>query len=197
MTEAPQFRVFLKQFQETPRLNQLFKEGVPCESFYALDADQLIPKTFVFVIDHPLCSLEQYDQLDKFCKINTKHTYLTEDDHPLLILADDVIKVIDPTGNEGYLELIKQAWIVSNHVSKLDDLEIKLNGEVSHIVLMGLQQALFIDAEPRKSLNPLFFDLAIHLIKDLSQENETLKEYLITPFSCEYINQAKALLFPE
>ena len=197
MTEVPHFLVSVDYSKVNSIEPSDFPFGIPCCDFFALDKDNEIPKNFFFEVNLDSLTKEQRT-LAVNAFLNKLICNENQEMFPALLIPVDVAeKVIHPNGNEAPLEVMRQAWIVSNHVSKLGDLEIKLNGEVGHIVLMGLQQALFIDVEPRKSLNPLFFDLAIHLIKQLSLGNEPLKEYFMTPFPCEYMNSARASLFPE
>ncbi|MGK7956043.1 MAG: hypothetical protein AB4063_12460 [Crocosphaera sp.] len=197
MTEALQFRVFLDEDKVKDIDLSLFPDGVPCSDFLALDYLETVPNKFVFFVDKDKLDLTQNYQLyQEYGEVEIT-TFEKGEVKSLFIPVEAVKELIDSYENTPSLKLMKQAWILSNHVSRLDDLEIKLNGEVSHVVLMGLQQALFIDPSSGPSLNPMLFELSIHLIKQLSQGNEILEEYFITGFPCEYINQAKALLFPE
>ncbi len=197
MTEASLFRVFLDEKKAKGVKISLFPDGIPCSDFLALDYDEIIAKNFVFLVDKDRLSPTENSQI--YNKYGERQILTMEKGEikSLHIPIDAVKRVIDVHENEPPLEIIKQAWIVSNHVRKLSNTGITLNGETAHIVLTGLQQALFVNIEPKKTMNPLFFELAITLIEDLSLGNETIKKYFITTFSCEYMETVKKLLFPE
>ncbi len=197
MTEAPQFRVFLND-EYLPLSKQLrLPNGILCKDFFSLNPDDDCTENFVFLCEFNSLTTEQKLLIYRVFGLKNSPQEKDESLWVPLIPWHAVKTVTDCYGNTPSLKLMRQAWILSNHVSRLDDLEIKLNGEVGHVVLMGLQQALFIDSSSGPSLNPMLFELSIHLIKQLSQGNEILKEYFTTGFPCEYMNQAKAALFPK
>ena len=197
MTEASLFRVFLDEEKVKDIDLSMFPDGVPCSDFIALDYEKLIPQNFVFLVDKDNLDLTQnYQFYQKYGEARIV-TIKKGEIKVLFIPINAVKRVIDSHGNEAFLEMVKQAWIISNHVRKLSNTVVTLDGETAHTVLMGLQQALFVDIESKKSINPLFLELSIKLIEDLSLGNQTLKEYFIAAFSCEYMEIAKKLLFPE
>ncbi len=197
MTEASLFRVFLDEEKVKDIDLSMFPDGVPCSDFIALDYDEIIPQNFVFLVDKDNLDLTQnYQFYQKYGEARIV-TIKKGEIKVLFIPINAVKRVIDSHENEAFLEMVKQAWIISNHVRKLSNTAFTLDGETAHTVLMGLQQALFVDIESRKAMNPLFLELAIKLIEDLSLGNKTLKKYFITTFSCEYMETAKKRLFPE
>lgn len=197
MTEAPQFRVFLKEGCYPEKLVKLFPDGIPCDDFYPLDIGKAIPKKFVFRVDHPLCSVEQYQVLFECCDIDEKSDFLTDDDHPFIIPWDAVKTVTDCYGNTPSLKLLKQSWQLIDNAKKHTLTMNRIEGSLAHLIIMGLQQALFISPQQETDLNPKYVMLAVELIEVMSKGNQDIKEAYLIGFPCEYIDQAKALLFPE
>ncbi len=194
MTEVPQFRVFLKESQDDIGLNSLFPDGIPCNNFFSQDYNNMVPKDLCFEIYYNFCSEFQIKKIFRSLGEEHEDKQLDLEHHPFLIDFDEIKKVIDINDSEISLDVLKKSWIISNHVKKIPEIITTISGETTHAILLGLQQALFVDTPFRSGLNKLFFGITIGMIEQLSLNNPTLKEYFISSFPDDYVEEARKRL---
>ncbi|MDJ0843045.1 hypothetical protein [Crocosphaera sp.] len=109
MTEAPQFRVFLKDSSENSDLTHLFSNGIPCRNYLATDYNKLVPQDFVFVLDYTCCNEFQIKALFKALGEEHEYKQLDLDHHPYYIEFEGEMTVIDRDGKEWDLDILKQS----------------------------------------------------------------------------------------
>ncbi|MDJ0843044.1 hypothetical protein [Crocosphaera sp.] len=86
---------------------------------------------------------------------------------------------------------------MTNHAKKVVDINTFIDGQLAHILIMGLQQALFIENESEPKLNDYILKLAVKFIDALAMGNSTLKECYLTGFPCKYLKTARDQLHLE
>ncbi len=194
MTEAPQYRIFLDKEKAGDIDLSRFSNGIPCSDFLALDYNNMLPKNFVFLVDKEKLHLTDnyclYNEYGNSCIVTMEQGEMQVCPIPI----EAVESVIDFNGIKLPLDLMKQSWIISNHVRKLPEIITPINGETAQTILLGLQQALLVNTPSRSDLNKLFFNMAIEMIKQLSLENPTLKEYFLMSFPDDYMEEARERL---
>ncbi len=194
MTEAPIFRVSLPDSPTNAVFNKIFPDGVPCKDYHADDYNESIPKNFVFEIDYAFCNEFQIKKI--FAELGEDQEYgqLDLEHHPYYIGFEEGMKVTTDSGKEWSLEILKQSWIMTNHAKKHNLTFPNLNGEVVHLLIMGLQQALFVEPTEEPLMNQNILMLAVRFIESISMGNRYLKEVYLTGFPCEYMAVAKEQL---
>ena len=153
-------------------------------------------ETTVFVVDESQLESTELNELSKVL-CDSRSVYLTNGKRVnYWIPKDKVIKVIDSEDFGGNTRFLEQAWLLTENASKIKEIRAEFDGNAIHLLIMGLQQALFIEPTGETSINDLIFPVAIDFIEKISNEDKNLKEAYIVGFSCEYISQARKLLFP-
>ena len=185
MTETPNFRAFLDSTKDTIGLRTLFPEGLPCKAYYATDGNNLIPKNFVFEVDYNFCSDFQIKKIFRELGTEHEHQQLDLEHHPFCITFDEVSAVEDKQNSILDLFILQKTWILCNHANKVDAIQVDLDGKTTHLIILGLQQALFINSEFDEQTNIRFLGIAIQLINCMSMGDSNLKEAYLTGFPCE------------
>ena len=112
------------------------------------------------------------------------------------IPQEKVLKVTDinqPCLTDNVLD---ECFLMVENASKLKNLTLQVDGNAIHLLIIGIQQALFIEPQKDLSINDLILPMAVDLIKRLTKDDEALKKAYLTGFPCEYIVKARELLFP-
>ncbi|MGK7886423.1 MAG: hypothetical protein AB4057_17590, partial [Crocosphaera sp.] len=122
-------------------------------------------------------------------------TELSNDKSFYHISSKEVIKVVDEYDMTFPPNVLEGAWLIKDNLSRFPTIGMQIDGHTIHLLISGLQQALFIEPDKESSMNDLFLSITIWLIKKLSNDDSKLKEAYVTGFPCEYITQARELLF--
>ncbi|CCQ69520.1 hypothetical protein CWATWH0402_5688 [Crocosphaera watsonii WH 0402] len=69
------------------------------------------------------------------------------------------------------------------NASKLKNLTLQVDGNAIHLLIIGIQQALFIEPQKDLSINDLILPMAVDLIKRLTKDDEALKKGIFNWFS--------------
>ncbi len=195
MTETPIFSVFLDQEKVKDIDVSLYPDGIPCIAYLALDSAELFPKKWVFLVDKDrLKFIQNYWLYKKYGESEFFDTQKGEM-QTFSIPFEVINSVLDKDGDIQDLSLLQTSWILCNHAHKIDKVQADLDGETTHLIILGLQQALFIGASVDPQTNSRLFEIAINFIDSMSMGNNDLKEAYLTGFPYEYMSKARKLLF--
>lgn len=174
----------------------LYPGGIPCQTYLALGDAESPPANWIFLVDEDELDVTQNYQLyNKYGESRLLNTDKKEFED-LFIPFDDVAKVIDWEGIERDLDYIKECWLMSRNAKNIKSIHFTFNGETLHILIMCLQQSLFLSPAEEINLNQFLLPMAVDLIDEITADDRTLKEAYLKGFPCEYITQARELLFP-
>ncbi len=197
MTEALQFRVFLDEDKVDNYIFSMFRKGIPCCDFFALDGDQIVPKNFVFLVDQDKLIGSKIVLLeDAFKSIHTG-TWDTEGTSIPYIPLNVVRRVMLPKGETPTLWKLTTEWILGNNASKIEEINWKTSGIQVHILILSLQQALAYKINENLPFNHLFLAQALLLIKAITDNDSDLKKMYLYQFPHKYHNAARKGLFSE
>ncbi|MDJ0582966.1 hypothetical protein [Crocosphaera sp.] len=194
MTEAPLYTVFLDKEKVKDIDLSFCPDGIPCEAYSALDREYLIPKEMVFLVAlDKLNAMEKHILLDKYGESDIFDP-IKGDIRSILIPFEDVLTAVDSYGNSNDLTIIKQSWMIENNAQKIPLMNLQVDGTAIHLLVVGLQQGLFLDSDNEDSINKLILPIIITFIRKLSKRNSTIEEAYLIGFPDEYVNQARHLL---
>ena len=194
MTEVPQFRVFLKDYERFQSLKDKLPEGIICCDFMDLNEGTDDPINLVFLVDiNRLLGIEHVLIDDVFKCIYTG-TIDTECTSIPYIPLSMVKTVKDSQGEEISTSSFISSKLLVENARKFKEINFSLNGDSLHVLIMGLQQALFIEPNSTPSLNDCFLTVACELIEKITEGNIALNELYYYGFPCEYMAVAKEQL---
>ncbi len=194
MTETPIFSVFLDEEKVKDIDVSLYPDGIPCMAYLALDSAELFPKEWIFLVDKDRLDLTQnywlYNKYGETSFFDPQKGEMQTFSIPFEVINS----VLDKDGDIQDLSLLQTSWTLCNHAYKIDKVQADLDGKTTHLIILGLQQALFIGEDVDPQTNNRLFEIAINFIDSMSMGNDGLKEAYLTGFSCEYITKARELL---
>ena len=196
MQTAPNYRVLLTEHKRLKSLEKNHPSGLPCTDFRKVFAFADVKYTLAYIVDKS--QFEQWElTLLSECLCNSKPVYLEDGKRvDYWIPQEKVLKVTDinqPCLTDNVLD---ECFLMVENASKLKNLTLQVDGNAIHLLIIGIQQALFIEPQKDLSINDLILPMAVDLIKRLTKDDEALKKAYLTGFPCEYIVKARELLFP-
>ncbi len=196
MIEKLNLTVFLDSEKVKDIDLSLYPEGIPCQTYLPLNDNDSSLSSWVFLVDKEQLNLTQNYQLYNKYKESTLLNTDKGEIKTFLIPFDHVSLLIDWQGTERDLEYIVECQLLTNNAKKVKSADLTVNGETLHILIMGLQQALFLSPADEVNLNQVLLPMAIDMINKITSGNPILKQAYLKGFPCEYIAYARELLFP-
>ncbi len=194
MTEVPQFRVFLKDNERFKSLNDKFPQGIICCDFIDLNEGTNDPINMVLLVDINRLVGSDHVLLDDVFKSIYTGTIDTEGTAIPYIPLSMIKTVTDLEGAEiSTTSFISSKFLVEN-ARKFEEINFSLNGGSLHLLIMGLQQALFVSPNSEPSLNDCFLTIVCELINKITKGDVALNELYYYGFPCEYMEAAKEKL---
>ncbi len=194
MTETPLYTVFLDKEKVKDIDLAFLSDGIPCEAYSTFDREALMPKEMFFIVDKDkLDTIQEHLLNGKYRTSNIFHP-IKGDSMSMLIPFDDVSEVVDCYGNVNKLELIKQSWMIENNARNVPLMNLQVDGTALHLLVIGLQQGLFLDPDKDDHISKLVLALTIKFIRKLSNRNSSIEEAYLFGFPDEYVTEARNLL---
>ena len=196
MLTVPNYRVFFKEDSSLNKFRSKYPNGVPCK--YCNKGFHEISKQpeFWFYLDENFADCQEFIELAKGAVGYYANVKSGKKDVRFFVSADKVELIVDY--NEPCLtdDVLDECFLMVENASKLKNLTLQVDGNAIHLLILGIQQALFIEPQKDLSINDLILPMAVDLIERLTKDDEALKKAYLTGFPCEYIVKARELLFP-
>ncbi len=183
METAPKYRIWLNGNPEHDKFREHFPDGVPCRDFFKENDHNPKDRNFVFSLDFEAMTIDQAVCVFPWIDPTNTHIQLTNENYFYHISSTEVIKVIDGIGNECVPMILEESWILVKNARKFEKINMEVDGKAIHLLIMGLQQALFIEPIHELTINDLILPMAIDFIKRLSNGYYHVKEAYANGFS--------------
>ena len=194
MAELAIFNVFLTFNSRLQSFKDTHPNGIPCTDFLEAYDENQKPLGYAFIVDTSNLAAWQIAALkEELCQ----HKSIYNKDGIKLtcfIPHTSAFKVFDRNNKEVIINHLNDAALVVKNAASINRIVIDTNGSNVHLLIVGLQQALFIKPNSTPSINDHILTLAVDAIKRIAGDKTDVKRAYLTGFPDDYVNQAREML---